>query len=921
MTLHAETSKTQTSKEAIVLSHDIWRGRSHPMDAIFRPQCVAVIGATEKAGSVGRSIFQNLTHPSFSGCVHPVNPRQASILGHKAFAKIGEISEPVDLAVVVTPAATVPQVMRECAAAGVRGAIVISAGFKELGAEGAKLENEVVRIARDAGIRLVGPNCLGVMHPAWGLNATFASKMALPGQVGFISQSGALCTAILDWSLSEKVGFSFFISAGSMADVGWGDLIDYLGDDPQTRSILIYMESIGDAREFLSAAREVALTKPIIVLKAGRTAAAAKAAISHTGSIAGSDAALDAAFERCGVLRVDEISDLFNLAEALAKQPRPSGPKLAIVTNAGGPGVLATDALIRSGGELAELSPQTLEKVGQSLPAHWSHGNPVDVLGDADSTRYARTLEVLASAPEVDGLLVVLTPQAMTDPVQTAKDLVPLARLGQKPVLASWMGADDVTAGRKILNEAGIPEFVYPDQAARIFEYMWKYTENLRALYETPSLPAVCSLHPLSGEDPSQWLEGVRRGGRLILTETESKKLLAHYGIPVVETHVAHSPDEAVAVAGRIGYPVVLKLHSETLTHKTDVGGVKLNLLDADAVRHAYFEIEQAVSEKASQSDFAGVSVQPMVRDGAEVILGSSMDAQLGPVILFGSGGQYVEVFRDTHLALPPLNSRLARRLMERTNIFKVLQGYRGQAPADLGKLEEILVRFAQLLAEQRAVREIEINPLRVSPKGIWALDARVVLMAPGEKEAKLSIRPYPAEYATRWNTRAGIEVDIRPIRPEDEPLMVPFHRLLSEQTVRRRYFRSIGLDERIAHDRLVRVCFNDYDREIALVAIAHDPTEKIVAVSRLTRLRGRPDAVFSQLVADPYQNQGIGSELLRLQIDIARREGIRRISARIPRDGDAMKSICVKLGFEVFPEEGGFTKVSMDLTKDGARG
>lgn len=887
------------------------------MDAIFKPKSVAVIGATEKADSVGRSIFTNLTEQGFAGAVYPVNNRHATILGRKAYASVGEISGGVDLAVIVTPAAVVPQVMQDCVAAGVKGAIVISAGFKELGPGGAELENRVISIAREGGIRLIGPNCLGVMHPRFGLNASFASKMALPGQVGFISQSGALCTAILDWSLAEKVGFSFFISAGSMADVGWGDLIDYLGDDPHTRSILIYMESIGDAREFLSAAREVALTKPIIVLKAGRTAAAAKAAISHTGSIAGSDAALDAAFERCGVLRVDDISDLFNLAEALAKQPRPAGPNLAIVTNAGGPGVLATDALIRSGGQLAELSEATKQKIGESLPAHWSHGNPVDVLGDADATRYSRALEVLSQAPEVDGLLVVLTPQSVTDPTGTAKNLAPFVKPGNKPLLASWMGADDVAEGRKILSDSGIPEFAYPDQAARIFEWMWKYTENLRALYETPSLPpGRTGLDAIV--NPGEWIEQIRLTGRTILTETESKKLLADYGIPVVDTKIARTADEAVATASSMGYPVVLKLHSETITHKTDVGGVKLDLKDAEAVRHAYLEIRHSVSEKASMADFGGVSVQPMIRPGgAELILGSSVDAQLGPVILFGSGGQYVEVFQDTALDFPPLNTRLARRLMERTKVFKVLKGFRGQAPADLGRLEEILVRFSNLLAEQRSIREIEINPLRVSGGAVWALDARVVLAAPGEKEARLSIRPYPAEYATRWRTRAGLDVEIRPIRPEDEPLMVPFHRLLSEQTVRRRYLRSVGLDERIAHDRLVRVCFNDYDREIVLAATVTDPTEKIIAVSRVTRQRGTNDAVFSQIVADPYQNQGLGSELLRLQLSIARREGIRRISARIPKDGDSMRAICRKMGFEISEEEeGGFTRVRLDLSQ-----
>lgn len=898
---------------ALGLSHDIWRGRSHPLDPIFRPKNVAVIGATERAGSVGRSILHNLTQSSFHGRVYPVNPKHDTLMQRAVYARVGEIPDKVDLAVIITPASTVPHAMEECAAAGVKGAIVISAGFKERGPEGSQLERRVVDIARRGGIRLIGPNCLGVMNPSWGLNATFATKMALPGKVAFISQSGALCTAVLDWSLSERVGFSYFVSAGSMADVDWGDLIDYMGDDPETQSILIYMESIGNAKDFLSAAREVALTKPVIVLKAGRTEAAAKAAISHTGSIAGSDAALDAAFRRSGVLRVDEISDLFNLAQALAKQPRPKGPRLAIVTNAGGPGVLATDALIRAGGELAELSQETMARIDGVLPPHWSHGNPIDVLGDADAVRYARTLEILSKATEVDGLLVVLTPQAMTDSIRTAQHLAPLSSLGDRPILASWMGADDVKQGRDFLNRSGIPEFPYPDQASRVFQYMWQYTENLRALYETPAVPVLTRPVRQALPDPTSLVESARSSGRTILTEAESKQLLAAYGIPVVETVVARTLAEAVEAARSIGYPVVLKLHSETVTHKTDVGGVKLNLRDEQAVRTAWSEIERGVTEKASKGAFGGVSVQPMIpADGVELIIGSSLDAQLGPVIVFGAGGQFVEVFRDTAIGLPPLNTNLARRLMRQTKIFRVLKGFRGQSGADLDQLDSILVQFSQLLSEQPAVREIEINPLRVSGRGLWALDARVVLSRPGEPPGSFVIRPYPSEYIGTIKTRGGLEVTVRPIRPEDEPLMIDFHRLLSEQSVRRRYFRQVGLDERIAHNRLVRVCYNDYDREIALVASVRLPEEKILAVSRLSRVRGGRDAVFSQIVADPYHGQGLGTSMLERIVEIARREGVRRLGAVIPPDGAPMRRICEKLGFRTAADESGFVRAEM---------
>ena len=556
---------------------------SHPLDAFFTPKSVAVIGATETPGSVGRTTLWNLISTPFGGTVYPVNPKRPSVLGIRAYPNILSVPETVDLAVIVTPATSVPSVIHECGQAGVKAAIVISAGFKELGAPGIELEHQLLAEARAANMRIIGPNCLGLMSPPTGVNATFARGMAYPGNIGFISQSGALCTAVLDWSFQQRVGFSAFVSIGSMVDVDWGDLIQYLGRDTRTRAILVYMESIGDARSFLSAAREVALTKPIIVIKAGRTAAGGKAAASHTGALTGSDDVLDAAFRRTGILRVNRISDLFYMADVLAKQPRPKGPRLTIMTNAGGPAVLATDALIGSGGELAEVSPETIEALNGFLPPSWSRGNPIDILGDAGPDRYAKALEIAAKDPNSDGLLVVLTPQDMTDPTKTAEALKPYAHISDKPVLASWMGGPEVAAGNDILNGANIPTFPYPDTAARAFHYMWSYTYNLRGLYETPIAGNGETVQ--RREIARQIIEGVRASGRTLLTEFESKKLLAGYDIPIVETRLAATAEEAVREAESLGYPVVLKLNSETITHKTDVGGVKLNLNSAAAVR------------------------------------------------------------------------------------------------------------------------------------------------------------------------------------------------------------------------------------------------------------------------------------------------------------------------------------------------
>ncbi len=905
---------------AVDKASDVLGYGRRPLDALFLPRSVAVIGATEKAGSVGRTVLWNLISSPFGGTVFPINPKRPNVLGLKAYPSLAAVPDAVELAVIVTPPQTVPGVMEECVAAGVKGAIVISAGFKETGPAGEELERQVLERARQGGIRVIGPNCLGVMNPIGGLNATFAAGIARPGSVGLISQSGALLTAILDWSMREQVGFSSVVSLGSMLDVGWGDVIYHLGDDPNTGSIVIYMETVGDARAFLSAAREVALTKPIIVIKPGRTAQAARAAASHTGSLTGSDEVLDAAFRRVGVLRVDAIEDLFAIADVLAKQPRPKGRRLTIVSNAGGPGVLATDALIGGGGQLTELTPEATEAFNAILPATWSHNNPVDIIGDAPPERYATALEIAAGDPSSDGLLVILTPQAMTDPTRTAELLAPFAHIEGKPVLASWMGGADVEAGTAILRGAGIPTFPYPDTAVEMFNYMWRYSDGLRALYETPAMPddEASAVNRTLARDI---IETARRERRTLLTEFESKQVLSAYAIPIAETRIAPSEDEAVAAAEAIGYPVVLKLHSHTITHKTDVGGVQLNLADAGAVREAYRSIQAAVAQRRGAEHFEGVTVQPMINySGYELIVGSSVDAQFGPVLLFGLGGQLVELFRDRALALPPLNTTLARRMIERTKIYTAFAGIRGRQPIDTDALEQLLVHFAQLVVEQPWIREIDINPLLASPERLIALDARVVLHEPDlpdEKLPRLAIRPYPRQYMGPWTAGDGTAMTIRPIRPEDEPMMVRFHQSLSERTVYGRYLRDLGLAERTAHERLVRACFNDYDREIALVAerAPGEAEREIVAVGRLTKRHAANGAEFAIVVADCCQRAGLGTELLRRMVQIGRDEGLDWICAEMLTDNVGMQHTAEKVGFTLREIPGrGLVRAELDL-------
>jgi len=883
------------------------------LDAIFSPRSVAVIGATEREGSVGRTILWNLISNPFGGAVYPINPKRSNVLGIRSYPDMKSLPEVPDLAVFVTPAKSIPGLIKDAVKLGVKGAIVISAGFKEIGPEGVALEQQILKYAREGDMRIIGPNCLGVMAPLTGVNATFAASMARPGNIAFISQSGALLTAVLDYSFKENIGFSAFVSLGSMLDVGWGDLIDYLGRDPRTQSIVIYMESVGEARKFLSAAREVALKKPIIVIKAGRTEAAAKAAASHTGSLAGSDEVLDAAFRRCGVLRVNSIADVFYMADLLGKQPRPAGNHLSIITNAGGPGVLATDALITGGGALAELSNETMAQLNDLLPAAWSHNNPIDVLGDAAPETYAKAVDIAANDPNADGLLVVLTPQAMTDPTQTAELLRPYGKLEGKPIIASWMGGSQTQAGDNILSRANIPTFEFPDDAARAFNYMWRFSYNLRAIYETPSMPEDTIAVTPNREYVAQIINDARAQGRTILTEFESKEILAAYHIPTVKTIVATSEDDAVVAAESLGYPVVIKLHSLTITHKTDVGGVQLNLRDADAVRTAYRAIYDSVVEKVGADEFQGVAVQSMVnlRDAYELIIGSSIDSQFGPVLLFGTGGTMVEVFKDRALGLPPLTTTLARRMMEQTKIYTALKGVRGRPPVDIAELEEIMVRFSQLIVEQPWIKELDINPLLASHEQILALDARIVLHAEGIEEDHLprpAIRPYPIQYVYQHTLRDGTKVTIRPIRPEDEPLMAAFNGTLSERSVYLRYLQVLNLNQRTQHDRLARLSFIDYDREMALVAEKMNERTgqpEVVGVARMTKMRNRPVGEYGMIVSDRYQGQGIGKRLLRRMIEVAKAEKLERIVGIVLPENTEMIRLLEKYGFEMHHNEG----------------
>ncbi|MFH0848481.1 MAG: GNAT family N-acetyltransferase [archaeon] len=884
---------------------------------IFDPKSVAVIGASDREGSIGATILKNMTTFGFKGPVYPVNPRKPELMGLRAYAAVSEIPGEVDLAIIATPAATVPDIVEECGRKGIEGVIIISAGFKEIGVEGKALEDQISRIRQKYNMRIVGPNCLGVMRPRARLNATFAGKMVIPGKVAFVSQSGALCTSILDWAVPSNVGFSAFVSIGSMLDVDFGDLIDYFGDDPETRSIILYVEAITDAREFMSAARGFARTKPIIVVKSGRFSESASAATSHTGALAGEDAIYDAAFRRAGIVRVDEIADLFSCSETLATQPLPKGPNLAIVGNAGGPNVMATDALIAKGGTLATLRQESIESLNKTLPNCWSGKDPVDLLADADGDRYRTALQVCESDSNVDGLLVIYTPQGGSDPLEAAKAVVEISSKSSKPILTSWMGEEDVGPARAFLRKSGVPTFVTPEQAVKTYLYMYQYSRRLELLYETPEeIPTE--------ESPSKFhLKAlIRRAaweGRELLNEPESKRFLESYGIPVVDTHLASSASEAAMIATEAGYPVVMKIVSPQITHKSDVGGVLLGIESEEELRRSYDDLMGDIKKRLPDATILGVSIQKMVDDvDYELILGSKRDDLFGSVILFGSGGIGVEVFADRAIGLPPLNQVLARRLMEQTRVYKILRdGLRNRKPANMIQLEEVLMKFSQLVVDFPEIREIDVNPLVCGGNRIIALDARVIIdkklaLSEPELHQHLVISPYPAKYTTEWKARDGRQVLLRPIKPEDEPMWLEMFKSFSEQTVRNRFFYLI---KDTPHETRIRYCNIDYDREIAIVGeILEQGRRKIIGVVRLVIDRTGRKGEFAIAIADPWQGIGVGSKMVDYMIGIAEDKKLDTIYGVVLPENIHMLRICREMGFRIEKRSESEMRVTLDL-------
>jgi len=884
------------------------------LDKILNPKRVAVIGASNKRGGVGYTVLRNLITGGFAGVVYPVNPKSESVQGIQAYPDVKSLPNPPDLAVICTPASSVPGLVEQCGKVGTRGIAILSAGFRETGKEGMKLEKEIQKIAKKYdGMRIVGPNSLGVIVPRIGLNASFAANMPRPGHLSFISQSGALCTSVLDWADQQNVGFSYFVSIGNMLDVSFAQLIDYCAEMGDTRAVMLYVESIPEARIFTSAARAYARTMPLVAYKAGRFAESAAAASSHTGALAGEDDVYDAAFKRAGIERVYDVDDMFDCAGLLSRHRLdcagllsrhrlPKGGRLAIVTNAGGPGVMATDSLISLGGELATLSRATMKELNECLPFAWSHRNPVDVLGDAQPDRYAKAVEIVLADKGVDAVLAILTPQAMTDPTATARELAELSAKTSKLVLAAWMGGASMAEGLRIMNGADVVGYPSPDNAVRAFMHLVSYSRNLRILHETPAEV------PLSFElDRKQRIASSKeiiKAAPPVMPSSSAKELLEVYGIPTARTIEATTAAKAAAAAKKLGFPVVLKVLSEQITHKTDVGGVELNIRDEVQVKAAFKRIKASAKKHCPDAVVEGVTVEPMIslENAHELIVGVKRDPTFGSVIMVGTGGTAAEVMKDRALGLPPLNERLCRRMLESLRTWPLLEGYRGRPGVDMDKLVETLIRFSYLVADHPKIGEFDINPLLVSPTATIALDARA-MVSPARRVGKgayphLAISPYPEQYVTPTKTFDDRKVTLRPIKPEDEPLWLEMLNSCSPDSIRMRFFSLIS---DFTHEMAVRYCVNDYDRELALVAeIEHEGERKLVGVGRLEADPDHHTAEFAVIIPDAWQRRGIGAALTDVLLRIAKDWGIREISAVTLPQNDRMLAIFKARKFKI---------------------
>ncbi len=889
------------------------------LDSIFRPKRIALIGVSNNPDSVGGITLRNLVGGGFNGVVYPVNPKREAVFGIPCYPDVKSLPKTPDLAVIMTAAKWVPQLVKDCGEVGIHGVIIMSAGFKESGEEGKLLEAQVkAEKAKFPDMRIIGPNCLGILVPGLNMNVSFADGMPKKGHVAFISQSGALCTSVLDWAYESNIGFSNFVSIGNSMDVSFGDLIDYFGQDPNTKSIVLYVESIADARTFMSAARAFSREKPIIVYKSGRFPESAAAAASHTGAMASEDSIYDAVFRRAGLARVFDFGNIFDFTDLVGRKRIPKGNRLAIVTNAGGPGVMATDSLISMGGKLVNLSDETMQKLNDYLPPFWSHGNPVDVLGDATPERFAKATEIVLEDDKVDAVLVLLTPQAMTDPTATAQAIADMAKNTTKSVMAGWLGGTAMREGIQILNKNGISNYPAPEQAIRAFMTLSDYSENQQMLYETPREVPV-SFQYDRHELRKKYLSEIFPKAK-ILNEDDSKILVNDYGIDTTHPTPAANEDEAVKIAEKKGYPVVLKIYSPDITHKSDVGGVALNIKNEEMVRATFRNMVKTAAEKRPDARIDGVTVQKMVdtKDGIELILGTKKDPVFGTVMLVGMGGTTAELFKDKRLEFPPLNERLARQMLKSLQIYPLLKGWRGDAPKNIDKLIEVLIRMSYLAADYPEIEELDINPLIVTPNDVIALDARIVvdekiMETPVKEYSHLVMRPYPESLISETTLRDGTPIVLRPIKPEDEPMWLELLGSCSKESIYHRFRYDFYFD---SHEVASQFCFIDYDREIAIVAEREkeDGSKELLGVGRLIADPDVEIMEYAVLITDKWQKKELGFTLTNYCLEIAKSRGIKKLAAETTRDNKPMISVFRKLNFKIRFNEDTTVSVTKDL-------
>ena len=890
----------------------------HYLKSMFEPQSVAIIGASERSDAIGTLLMRNMIEARFKGDLHPVNPKHDEVQGHPCVPRIDALRKRPDLAVICTPAATVPGLIEECGRVGIKAAVIISAGFGESGPAGAELERRTRATAKRNGVRIIGPNCLGLMRPSLGLNATFAHSSGIPGSIGLISQSGAICTALLDWAQSNGVGFSTVVSLGASIDLDFGEILDYMIADPQTESVFMYIEGIRDARRFMSAVRAAARVKPVLAIKVGRHTSGARAVTSHTGAMVGSDDVFDAALRRAGVVRLANIGQMFSAANALFTGFKPSGQRLAVVTNGGGPGVMAVDRAADLGISLATLSPETMSALNAALPPNWSHGNPIDLIGDADAARYGAALQAVLADPGVDGVLTLLTPQAMTQPTAVAQTVIEIAATVHKPLMTCWMGGDQVRAARALFEAAHLPTFRSPEPAVELFHHISSYYRNQQLLRHAPASLAQ-DLAPPSVESARLVIETALSERRTVLTEMESKALLAAFRIPIAQTVVARSATEAMVYAEEMGLPVAMKIDSPDITHKSDVGGVRLHVDNLRAVRDCWQELMAEVGRRAPSARLTGVSIEPMVtkRNARELFVGVLHDEVFGPVITFGHGGTRIEVLRDRAVTLPPINIELARDAIARTRVSAMLGEFRGMPPIDMDALERVLIRVSEMVCELPWIREMDINPLLVDESGCVAVDARIILgdvLATATPYSHMAIHPYPARLEHVVNLPNGARVIIRPIRPEDADREADFVRGLSPET---RYLRFMSTIKELPTPLLARLTQIDYDREMALVALTGDgDAEEQIGVCRYVVNPDGESCEFAIVVGDEWQRQGLARTMMNLLIETARERRLRVMEGVFLASNERMLRFVQSLGFHVNrdPEDSSLSLGELEL-------